>query len=150
MSINTDMSEQITRIAVYSLIDITATGAKSKSNNQLERNQQRNWETVYQIIGLRTQVAVEVFPTDPKLVNLESHNFGSYYSGYHKCWKFIFTVEPTDLYGDHNDPDRILRQDFDNIPIITGLTESAALIDPIIYTDGILKNIYFRISKQKE
>jgi len=39
-----------------SLVDITATGmTRSNDPDSVERNQQRNWETVIQCLGLRTQ-----------------------------------------------------------------------------------------------
>ena len=38
------------------LVDITATGVtRHRVDNELERNQQRNWETVLQVIGLKAQ-----------------------------------------------------------------------------------------------
>ena len=39
----------------FSLVDITSTGVSRGMDDTLERNQQRNWETVLQCIGLRTQ-----------------------------------------------------------------------------------------------
>lgn len=139
------MNKLGTWYAGYTLVDITATGANHKLGNRQEKNQQRNWETVFQVINLRTQCSIIAQPTTPKLVNLDVHQFGSYYSGHHNCWKFIFSSETTDVFGPVEDPTRILRQDFDNVPVIKDLTESVALIDPVFYTDGILRNIYFRV-----
>lgn len=142
------MNSLETWYAGYTLIDITATGASSKSKNQHKQNQQRNWETIFQIINLRTQCTVIAYPTSPKSVHIKSHSFGSYYSGYHNCWKFIFSSETTNVFGSHSDPVEMLKHDFDNVPVIQGLNESAALIDPVFYTNSILKNIYFKVLNQ--
>jgi len=134
-------------IAGYTLIDITETGVyRQGSENSLERNQQRNWETVLQIIGLRTQPVNIKPPRNPQLVSLANHQFGSLYKGSQMCWKFMFQVENPDVLGPEENPLLFLEQDFNEIPIITNLMETIGLPDSVFYTDGILKNIYFRIS----
>lgn len=134
-------------IAGYTLIDITDTGVyRQSAENSLERNQQRNWETVLQIIGLRTQPLNIRSPINPQKVSLSIHQFGSFYSGSQMCWKFVFRVENPYVLGPEDNPITFLEQDFDKIPIISGLNETIALPDSVFYTGGILKNIYFRIS----
>ena len=133
------------KFCIYSLVDITATGIIDNSTpNQLERNQQRNWETAYQIINLRTQSTVEAVPASPRMVSMEQHDFGGYYRGQHRCWKFIFSIEFDNIFGSDQAPYERLEYDFNEVPIIKGLNETIDLPDPVFYTKGLLKNIYFR------
>jgi len=133
------------KFCIYSLVDITATGVIDNSTvNQLERNQQRNWETAFQIINLRTQTTVEAVPASPRMVLMEHHEFGGYYRGTHRCWKFIFTIEFDNIFGTEQAPYERLEYDFNEVPIIKGLNETIDLPDPVFYTKGLLKNIYFR------
>jgi hypothetical protein len=132
------------KFSVYSLVDITFTGVVDNSRNTKERNQQRNWETVHQIINLRTQAVVEAVPSSPREILLNAHEFGQYYTNKHRCWKFIFTIEFDEIFGSKQNPYERLMYDFNEVPIICGLDETINLPDPVFYTQGLLKNIYFR------
>jgi hypothetical protein len=126
--------------AVYTLIDITATGEiNNNTENQPARNQQRNWETAHQIVSLRQQVQIIAMPGDPKLVQMSAHDFGSYYRGQQQCWKFMFQA-------DYHVADSVaqLYRDFDNVPVITGLNETVSLPYSVFCSNGILKNLYIR------
>jgi hypothetical protein len=101
---------------------------------------------VLQVIGLRAQPLDVVSPTDPKTVAMNNHQFGSYYTGSHRCWKFKFYVEHRDVFGGDTNPTELLEKDINEVPVITGLSESAAFPDPVFYTNGILKNTYFKVS----
>lgn len=138
-------------IAGYTLVDITDTGVyRQKDENILERNQQRNWETVLQIIGLRAQPMNIHSPRNPQMVSMSAHHFGSFYRRSQMCWKFTFQVENVDVLGPKDNPILFLEQDFNEVPVISNLKETIALPDSVFYTEGILKNIYFRISEQKD
>jgi len=117
----------------------------NNSSDRFKRNQQRNWETAQQIIGLRTQATIVAVPASPKMIYIDTHEFGSYYKGQHKCWKFIFEVEQHCIFGTSDDPVKLLRNDFESVPIIKNLDETVDLPDPVFYTEGILKNTYFKI-----
>jgi len=138
------------RAAVYTLIDITATGVTNYSTDARARNQQRNWETVHQIINLRTQCPIEAVPASYKLVDMSSHEFGSFYLGQHRCWKFIFNTEYPAVLGTGHDPFERLRYDFNSVPVIIGLDETIHMPDPVFYLDGLLKNTYFKVLSQKD
>lgn len=71
------------------------------------RNQQRNWETVTQLISLRTQVN-EL--TDP-VKNLDR-------------WSFEFAVDNENLFSDGSDPLAVLKADCQGVPMLVGLGES--------------------------
>jgi len=128
----------------HTLVDITNTGVTKYSvDKEHQRNQQRNWETVVQILGLRTQL-MRMEITDILNVNLNKYKFGKNHTGKHKIWVFEFDVEYQDIYRIGNDDFKILVDDFTQIPIITKLDETTTGSLPIFYSsDGADKNIYF-------
>ena len=89
------------------------------------RNQQRNWETLTQLIGLRTQVT-EL--TDPVRIN--------------HAWEFEFATETADVYGTAEDPTLILRNDCAGVPMIVNLEDCNAMIAELV-VDGTEQNIWF-------
>jgi hypothetical protein len=126
----------------YTLVDITATGiTRSRGDNELERNQQRNWETVMQCIGLRTQ------PLDiktPVLLDYDfEFDFGEMYTAPYSVWMWSWSVERDGIYDLPGQAMGGLVKDFEQVPVITGLAESARFILPIFYPYGAIKNIYF-------
>jgi hypothetical protein len=88
------------------------------------RNQQRNWETLTQLISLRTQIN-DI--NEPK----KSDGF----------WMFEFTAESPSSYGSENDPTEILRYDSNGVPMIVDLS-SGSITEPLI-TGGPDQNIWF-------
>ena len=79
--------------AGYSLVDITATGViRSNQADGLERNQQRNWETVIQCLGLRTQPHYIRLPV-ASTVSLKNFEFGDFYSGEQQIWTWYWNIE---------------------------------------------------------
>ncbi len=126
----------------YTLVDITATGiTKYTPQKEAERNQQRNWETVQQILGLKTQIFSLTQAQFNK--NVKSHQFGSNYKGSHEIWQFEFDVEYNNLYKLDTNPVAVLEQDFHQIPVVVGLTETAKFPMSLFYTAGENKNVYF-------
>ena len=123
------------------LVDITATGV-IRHTPELERNQQRNWETLLQCIGLKAQ---------PQLIDgpyifeqeLDTNIFGEMYEGTHKIWVFSFGVESSDVFCLNGDPVGFLDKNVEQVPIICGLTETARFMLPIFYPYGAIKNICF-------
>ena len=87
------IEQRIYRHRGYTLIDITKTDV-TKFTPELERmrNKQRNWETVVQILGLRTQIMrINQLKTETK--DLSQHAFGSDYQDKQRVWTFEFEVE---------------------------------------------------------
>ena len=128
----------------FTLIDITPTGVTNHTlKNELARNQQRNWETVQQIISLRTQpsiISTDQFEDD---VN-KGYNFGINYQGPHKIWTFKFTVEYADIYQVGADRFGLAKYDFNITPVILSLTETAKPEHALFYPKGPWNNIYFK------
>jgi hypothetical protein len=126
----------------FSLIDITATGViRGQDADAVDRNQQRNWETVIQCMGLRTQPQ-NIQPPSQIDVGLDQLEFGDFYSGIQRVWTWTWTVESAGVY-DTDRPLGGLLQDFEQVPVITGLTETARFMLPIFYPYGSIKNVYF-------
>ena len=130
------------RIQCQTLFDITATGVtghfkpsripfpdatgatiNSEAKWNRARNQQRNWETVTQIISLRTQVDFI-----PPVQNNDT-------------WTFEFEIANDQLFANDQDPLAVLKTDCADVPMITGLNETA-LNDTILIID---KNTWFTI-----
>jgi hypothetical protein len=116
--------------------DITATGItghfKNSSNMELEdwnraRNQQRNWETITQILGLRTQI----FELSKPVQDIS----GTY-------WMFEFETEADGIYGPDSDPVQVLRADAEGVPMLLNLGNQSE-IEPALVTDGPKQNIWF-------
>ena len=89
------------------------------------RNQQRNLETISQVLQLRTQL-FEV--TTPVVDN-----------GY---WTFEFSVEFEGIYQIDRDMFGVLKQDSDGVPMLVGLDEQYTLT-PMLVTSGSQQNIWF-------
>lgn len=127
----------------FSLVDITATGVTRGDNNSLERNQQRNWETLLQCIGLRTQPHNIQYPV-AITANLDDYEFGELYTGTHKIWQWVWSVESLDVYDLPNKSLGGLHGDLEQVPIVTYLTDTARFMLPIFYPYGTIKNIYVK------
>lgn len=91
------------------------------------RNQQRNWETIMQLISLNTQPQ-DIVP--PKFNN--------------GVWQFEFRVESADVFAANNNSDPLagLKQNCTGVPMITNLNE-ADVIDPVLFAVGSDQNIWF-------
>ena len=91
------------------------------------RNQQRNWETINQLISLRTQ-PLEVSPAQCK----------------DGVWQFKFEVEQPLVYsltGREGDFDSLINE-CNNVPMITGLLETKTT-STVLITSGPEINIWF-------
>lgn len=127
----------------FTLVDITATGVTRGSDSQ-ERNQQRNWETVLQCMSLRTQPQNIQLPSTALFSDISIAEFGDFYSGPQQVWTWSWTVEGEGVYDLNNKPLGGLQADFEQVPVVTYLTETARFMLPIFYPYGSIKNIYFK------
>lgn len=141
------MNRELQFYTGYTLVDITATGVtRYRPDQEFERDQHRNWETVLQTLGLRTQPMMLEGPVVTESNLADGWEFGEYYQGRHKIWVWTFAVEHRDVFLIDNDSLGGLYQDFEQIPVITGLSETARFMLPIFYPHGAIKNIYFKRS----
>jgi hypothetical protein len=137
------------KFACQTLFDITATGITGhfkttrmpftdlagqlihdQESWNRSRNQQRNWETLTQILGLRTQLFDMTKPRRDK-------------SG--TCWMFEFETEISGVFGPDSDPTQILRTDAAGVPMVLDLDNRRDLI-PVLKTEGPEQNIWFAVS----
>lgn len=88
------------------------------------RNQQRNWETLTQIIGLRTQI-FDV--TDPV-----------YKDG---LWEFEFVTETPDVFGTGDNPFGVLIEDATGVPMLREL-HNEQIDQPVLVPNT---NIWFEL-----
>jgi hypothetical protein len=131
------------KIKIRTLFDIAATGVTGhfkqsripfcdrtgKNITNLEswnrsRNQQRNWETLTQLIQLRTQIDNIVEP-----VFLDN------------IWEFTFTTE-TEIFNDGIDSVGVLKADSDGVPMLKELDNNPD-IESVLIIDGARQNIWF-------
>ena len=137
------------KYACQTLFDITATGitghcksgkmpfrdrtgriiSDAESWNR-SRNQQRNWETITQILGLRTQL---FNLTDPIRDQTGTR------------WMFEFETETDGVYGPESDPVAVLRADAAGVPMLTQL-ENATDLARVLITQGHGQNIWFALT----
>ena len=134
------------KFACQTLFDITATGVTghyklsripfrdragqlihdTESWNR-SRNQQRNWETITQILSLRTQLF--------DLSDPISDQTGT-------RWMFEFETETSGVYGPESDPVSVLRSDAAGVPMLRELDNDPD-IATVLITDGARQNIWF-------
>lgn len=128
----------------HTLIDITATGIRRDNGQQeLERNQQRNWETILQCISLRATPVNIQDPISGIVSNLNILNFGDFYQGENQMfWTWTWATENAEVYDLPGRPLAGLFQDLEQVPVVTGLTETAKFMLPIFYPYGSIKNIW--------
>jgi hypothetical protein len=141
------MSSNLQFFQGFSLVDITPTGVTrgaATGPDDIARNQQRNWETVLQCIGLRTQPQHIQEPLESTVCDISITEFGDMYSGEQKLWSWSWAIEGEGIYDLPGKPLGGLQNDFEQVPIVTYLTETARFMLPIFYPYGSIKNIYFK------
>lgn len=74
------------------------------------RNQQRNWETLMQILSLRSQIDAVTHPDQRG-----------------KKWVFEFSVEHDDIFGTDDSPFSVLESDSLGVPMVSGLSERSKI-----------------------
>jgi hypothetical protein len=84
------------------------------------RNQQRNWETLTQLIGLRTQLSELTTP-------IKNQN----------TWCFDFATDIEGLFELNQDPLGILKTDCAGVPMLTGLGESLTAGNVLVVGENI-------------
>jgi hypothetical protein len=127
---------------INTLIDITETKARRQDNDKFAYKQQANFQTLLQTLGLRTQVFYNNSPSFDKL-STSKFDFSDKYIGKQNVWTFDFYIE----YEDGLSLD-MLTEDFDLIPIITGLNETIDTDKALFRTTGKDKNILFSVNDQ--
>jgi len=103
------------RFKIQTLVDVTQTNAP-RGTDPLLVKQQQNFNSFYNVIGLRTNPTEFIVACNEKSVS----DFGSFYKGKHKVWTVEFVVEAEDSTSIS-----IMQSDFDLVPVLNNLTETA-------------------------
>lgn len=119
----------------YTLFDIPDRG---------NRSQVRNWNTLIQILSLRTQPFITKFP-EFVVEDLSNYNFGKHYTGQAKVWSFEFEFEYPYLFEVDDDPVAHLKSDTELVPLV----DYNNFIQPpkCLLTSSSLCNIYYDFNK---
>lgn len=145
-AISTGVNTAMIAIEISTLFDITDTNVKHHykptlipfvSRNgenitdelswQKARNQQRNWDTINQIISLRTLPENVTSPVRNK-----------------KQWQFEFSVNSIEQLETEENQLDLLKQDCENVPLIIGLDEENVK-NSVLRTGGQDQNIWFKV-----
>lgn len=145
MPINTSMSY---RIRCYTLFDITRTGVTSRSKPAddvgtwlAQRNSQCNFDTIIQIISLRSQPDITEYPKKIQTNNL--NYFGvEYQNKIQTCWVFDFDIQHPSVFDDGIDELGSLYSDCNGVPMVLCGTEDV-MTTSFLDTTMQLKNIHF-------
>jgi len=126
------------KFKIFTLIDITESGQR-RGPDKLAIGQQSNWDTLIQVIGLRANPTP--VRTKQYTGSITDIGFGSKYSGEQTYWTFTFTIDYGETSADN------LIEDFNLVPIITGLSETVDIDINVFKTkDDKERNIIFMYS----
>lgn len=120
------------KYCLYTTVDITETGLY-RGGDELLCNQQQNFDTIVQTIGLCGNI---YFEQTPRVI--PSNKFAD------KTWYFEWQMELDDLFKRDNDHVAILRDIFEYVPFIPNLTETAKFDIPMFKVN---QNIIFDYEK---
>lgn len=141
----------------YSLFDITQTGVINRSKPGPDddpeiwlhkRNTQCNFDTLLQVISLRSQPEVLENPEVSKIKFNEFRHFGFLYEQENElelsCWFFKFNIQHPSVFYDGINELGYLYTDCDQVPMIKTSTCWEKLPNFLDSSDE-LRNIYFEV-----
>lgn len=143
------------KIRCYTLFNITQTNVTNRRGNkndpisletQNKRNTQCNFDTIIQVISLRSQPENITSPTKIEKNLEEFDNFGFVYSSETNIpvWTFEFSINHHSVFDDGINELGGLYTDCDNVPMICELGEIEKL-PSILDVSPELRNIYFEV-----
>jgi|TARA_B110000977_G_scaffold151060_1_gene191622 hypothetical protein len=115
------------RFILTTVVDITQTNARRGDDKHLH-NQQANYHTMIQTIGLR--VNIEPLSCQSEVADVKGLGFGDTFKGKQRYWEFTFDVEAEDALTLD-----MLVTDFDLVPVITNLDETTTLGTKVFRTN---------------
>lgn len=141
------------KIRCITLFDITKTNVSQRrrdlelnlfNDHKKARNQQSNFETILQIISLRSQPEDITEPVKQKITpNLWGKNY-NFKKTSHNEWTFTFTINHSSVFKDLNDDLGKLKKDCDGVPMILELEEYPHVFKSLNISDNY-KNIHFEL-----
>jgi hypothetical protein len=118
------------RYSIITLVDITRTNAVKTEVDQLKILQQSNFNSLRQTIELRSNITWIKDPIE------SSGRLPEGLDGKAVFWQWEFEVEREDLFLKEGDPVGHLLNDLHNVPIITGLRDTAEIKPAAFQTKG--------------
>jgi hypothetical protein len=110
------------RYRLYTLADITSTGQyRNEEGKEQARNQQQNFDTVLNTIGMRANVLYEDLPST--LIGVPDR-YGMKGKELSNIWLFEWSVESKYRFLIEDDDVGLLKRDFSLVPYIPDLTET--------------------------
>lgn len=151
-----------TIIRCHTLFDITKTGVlnrktpinipQEKVNEwELNRNRQSNFDTIIQVLSLRTQPEDITNPVKNVVSFKENNRFGFLYENEEDqpCWSFTFTINYKNAYSDGENELGGLVFDCDGVPMLI-VDSTWDKISNFLDTSPELCNIYFEVITDEE
>lgn len=141
------------RIRCHTLFDITQTGVLNRSKPIEEdmndwvnrRNTQCNFDTVLQVISLRSQPEVVRVPVGVEISDVELELFGFLYNTEQiNCWKFDFEIQHPSVFENGITPLGALYKDCEGVPMIL-CDNQHSMCPKFLVTSPELKNIHFEV-----
>ncbi len=133
-------------IEIRTLIDITNSGARRPNQGSAkEVEQYKNWTTLNQCLGIRSNIEYDELPTTETL-DIKDLGFGTKYKGKHKVWVWRFRPDRTGAYSNDKDNIGTLLQDLDNVPVIKNLDETVNIETAVFdISNSATKNTIVRL-----
>lgn len=125
------------KIVIKTLVDITETGAR-RGEDPVRSKQQDNYNTTIQTAGFRANLIpgkCQVLSED-----IKDQGFGSRFKGKHNLWQLSLSLEYESAITLE-----MLQNDFDLVPFLSGLTETADFSKDVFRTKGAETNIVFEL-----
>ena len=146
------------RITCYTLFDITQTGVLNRSRPAMDqdmidwtfkRNTQANFDTILQVISLRSQPESLSIPKKTLIKFDDFENFGFLFQQIenetYPMWEFSFDIQHHSVFNDGISELGALYNDCNGVPMILCGTEWEKL-PSFLDSSEELKNIYFTVN----
>lgn len=141
------------RLVCYTLFDITQTGVMNRSKPigdnidewVKKRNTQCNFDTILQVISLRSQPEVCKIPNKIKMGEQELAKFGFLYENENEsyCWVFEFEIQHPSVFENGIRPLGALYRDCEGVPMI--VCDDQMKTPAFLNITEELRNIYFEV-----
>lgn len=145
------------KIRCYTLFDITSTGIPNRSKPPVDvdskswiknRNTQSNFDTILQVISLRSQPEIISLPVKSKIKFNDFTNFGFLYQQVenetYPMWSFDFEVQHSNVFYSDEQDLKALYNDCNGVPMIKVNTEWNKLPN-FLDVSPEFRNIYFKL-----
>jgi hypothetical protein len=156
----------VMKITCYTLFDVTRTGINFRNRFDTstspelakQRNQQSNFETILQVISMRSQPEniTDSVRVDVKIEDLNQFDFGYLYTKKYlkntptiSVWSFDVEIEQIAVFNNGITELGFLLADCENVPMIINLDEQVKLSNHLDTTDEN-RNIQFCIVPETE